>query len=128
VQSSFSASGSKSITRVLKVSNSRELENRLDDHRLLITDLLGGPVKSQSAIGKYGADAIAQSASAQFAPSTISQSVTGQSRPFTLSWTHYILLLSIKHPDERSFYEIEATSQNWTIRVYFSPLPLGEGQ
>ena len=29
--------------------------------------------------------------------------------PFTLSWSHYVLLLTIKNPDERSFYEIEAT-------------------
>ena len=25
--------------------------------------------------------------------------------PFTLSWSHYILLLTIKNPDERGFYE-----------------------
>jgi len=37
-------------------------------------------------------------------------------RPFTLSWTHYIFLLGIKNTDERSFYEIEATSENWTVR------------
>jgi predicted nuclease of restriction endonuclease-like (RecB) superfamily len=36
--------------------------------------------------------------------------------PFTLSWTHYIFLLGIKNPDERSFYEIEATGQSWTVR------------
>jgi predicted nuclease of restriction endonuclease-like (RecB) superfamily len=38
------------------------------------------------------------------------------SRPFTLSWTHYVFLISIKNPAERSFYEIEATDQNWTVR------------
>jgi len=37
-------------------------------------------------------------------------------RPFTLSWSHYVFLLGIKNPDERSFYEIEAGQQNWTIR------------
>lgn len=35
--------------------------------------------------------------------------------PFTLSWTHYVLLLGIKDPDERSFYEIEAASEGWSI-------------
>lgn len=35
--------------------------------------------------------------------------------PFMLSWTHYVLLLTIKDPDERSFYEIEATSQGWSV-------------
>jgi predicted nuclease of restriction endonuclease-like (RecB) superfamily len=39
-----------------------------------------------------------------------------QPRPFTLSWTHYVFLLGIKNTDERSFYEIESTQQNWTIR------------
>lgn len=37
-------------------------------------------------------------------------------RPFTLSWTHYVFLLGIKNPDERSFYEIEAAEQAWTVR------------
>jgi predicted nuclease of restriction endonuclease-like (RecB) superfamily len=37
-------------------------------------------------------------------------------RPFTLGWSHYVFLLGIKNTDERSFYEIEATSQNWTVR------------
>ena len=35
--------------------------------------------------------------------------------PFTLSWTHYVLLLTIKNHDERSFYEIEATQQGWSV-------------
>lgn len=35
---------------------------------------------------------------------------------FTLSWSHYVLLLSIKDPEERSFYEIEAASENWSLR------------
>jgi len=40
----------------------------------------------------------------------------GPLRPFTLSWSHYVFLLGIKNPGERSFYEIEAGQQNWTIR------------
>ena len=35
---------------------------------------------------------------------------------FTLSWSHYVCLLGIKNPEERSFYEIEATNQNWAVR------------
>lgn len=38
------------------------------------------------------------------------------SRPFSLSWSHYVFLLGIKNPDERSFYEIEASSESWTLR------------
>ena len=35
--------------------------------------------------------------------------------PFTLSWTHYVLLISIQDPYERNFYEIEATNQGWSV-------------
>lgn len=35
---------------------------------------------------------------------------------FTLSWTHYLVLMRIKNADERRFYEIEATSGNWSVR------------
>ena len=55
----------------------------------------------QSVIGKSGVQKNLQSA--------IGKSALAQSRPFTLSWTHYIFLLGIKNPDERSFYEIEAS-------------------
>ncbi|MDO9313280.1 MAG: PDDEXK nuclease domain-containing protein [Burkholderiaceae bacterium] len=36
--------------------------------------------------------------------------------PFALSWSHHVFLLGIRNADERSFYEIEATGQNWTLR------------
>jgi predicted nuclease of restriction endonuclease-like (RecB) superfamily len=32
-----------------------------------------------------------------------------------MSWSHYVLLLTIKDPDERSFYEIEATNAGWSV-------------
>ncbi len=32
---------------------------------------------------------------------------------FTLSWNHYQILMRIKNPDERQFYEIESKRQNW---------------
>jgi len=47
----------------------------------------------------------------------ILQKASGQSSPlFRLSWSHYVFLLGIKNPDERSFYEIEAAGQDWTLR------------
>ncbi len=49
----------------------------------------------------------------------ILQSLIAKSCPpgiFTLSWTHYLFLMSIDDLDERSFYEIEATSQHWSVR------------
>jgi hypothetical protein len=35
--------------------------------------------------------------------------------PFTLSWTHYVILLTIKDPDARNFYEIEAAKCGWSV-------------
>ena len=51
------------------------------------------------------------------APFQIVQTPSGQSeRPFSLSWSHYVFLLGIKKAEERSFYEIESTHQNRTLR------------
>lgn len=36
--------------------------------------------------------------------------------PFTLSWSHYLILMRIESDEERSFYEIEAQRQNWSVR------------
>jgi predicted nuclease of restriction endonuclease-like (RecB) superfamily len=35
---------------------------------------------------------------------------------FSLSWSHYVVLLTIKSLDERHFYEIETNENNWGIR------------
>ncbi len=35
---------------------------------------------------------------------------------FALSWSHYLVLMRIENPDERSFYEIECRNQNWSVR------------
>ncbi|TWT74359.1 PDDEXK nuclease domain-containing protein [Allorhodopirellula solitaria] len=35
---------------------------------------------------------------------------------FPLSWSHYVTLLTIDNADERSFYEIETSQNNWGVR------------
>ena len=35
---------------------------------------------------------------------------------FSLSWSHYLILMRIENADERSFYEIEAIQQQWSVR------------
>jgi hypothetical protein len=37
-------------------------------------------------------------------------------RAFPLGWSHYVELLTIHSPDERRFYEIEATTNQWSVR------------
>jgi predicted nuclease of restriction endonuclease-like (RecB) superfamily len=56
----------------------------------------------------------------------ISQTLSSQSRNislltqigqnFSLSWSHYQILMSLQNPDERSFYEIEAATNQWSTR------------
>lgn len=36
--------------------------------------------------------------------------------PFTLSWSHYVFLIGIRDAGERRFYELESTSQGWSLR------------
>ena len=38
------------------------------------------------------------------------------SRKFTLSWSHYVFLMGVDNKEERDFYEIEASEQNWSLR------------
>jgi predicted nuclease of restriction endonuclease-like (RecB) superfamily len=38
------------------------------------------------------------------------------SNRFVLGWTHYVSLLSVANPDERRFYEIEASENSWGAR------------
>ena len=35
---------------------------------------------------------------------------------FKLSWSHYLILMRIERAEERHFYEIEATQQDWSVR------------
>jgi predicted nuclease of restriction endonuclease-like (RecB) superfamily len=59
---------------------------------------------------------IDQSPTEQSAPVEIWQKPSAKfSNPFTLSWSHYVELLTVKDPDERSFYEIEATNSGWSL-------------
>ena len=51
-------------------------------------------------------------------PSTIPQKgqILSDQFHFTLSWSHYLKLMRIDNPEERRFYEIEATENNWSLR------------
>jgi predicted nuclease of restriction endonuclease-like (RecB) superfamily len=63
----------------------------------------------QTLTGKLAAKQIVRKVSAK------SAALNG-ARPFALSWSHYVFLTGIKNSDERSFYEIESASENWTVR------------
>ena len=74
------------------------------------------PPIAQQAAGQWGAGQIQQKPAVRMASAEIAQQPAGQfGNPFTLSWTHYVILLTVKDPDERSFYEIEATNEGWSV-------------
>ncbi len=69
------------------------------------------PPISQTPSGKLPAFGISQTPSGEL------QVIEGNQRvPFALSWSHYVFLLGIRNVSERSFYEIEASKQNWSLR------------
>src|SRR5258707_15864819 len=80
---------------------------------------LSGSEISEKPSRKLAASEISQQHAGKFAPSKIFQKASEKlaiwqkpsaksDQPFTLGWSHYVELLPIKNPDERSFYEIEA--------------------
>jgi len=75
------------------------------------TARLPGSPGFESLIGESGTAAKGQSL-----PDQLAVARKSEPRKFTLSWTHYLFLMGIKKPEERDFYEIEAASQNWTVR------------
>jgi hypothetical protein len=68
-----------------------------------VSGQLPQPRKSQTVSGKSSLAEISHTASVK-------------SEMWSLSWSHYLFLMDIKDPDERSFYEIEATSEGWSLR------------
>jgi len=75
---------------------------------------------SQTSSDQFIQKAIGQTMSDQLALTgktvTSSQIAANVGQLFKLSWSHYVFLIGIKNPQERSFYEIEAINQNWTLR------------
>jgi predicted nuclease of restriction endonuclease-like (RecB) superfamily len=64
-----------------------------------------------------------QTASAESSSTPIVQTLSGQlpklaslAEAFPLPWSAYVRLLSVKKPEARSFYEIEALRCGWTVR------------
>lgn len=89
-------------------------QNRIPQSLIEELTVTSNNKKTQSAIEE--STRTKKSASAM-RKSEIAQSLIVQfEKPFVLSWTHYIQLLKIADEDERSFYEIEAANNNWSVR------------
>jgi predicted nuclease of restriction endonuclease-like (RecB) superfamily len=74
------------------------------------------PTIAQTVSGQLPAPPKTQTPSGESLPTPVGQTVPTRSRPWTLSWSHYLFLMGIKDPDERAFYEIEATNEGWSLR------------
>ncbi len=72
----------------------------------------------QTPSGQLPPSRIGQTPSDQLAPLAKNQIYEAPFRKFTLSWSHYVFLMGIENPGERSFYEIEAASQAWSLREF----------
>jgi predicted nuclease of restriction endonuclease-like (RecB) superfamily len=70
---------------------------------------------SQKASGKLADPEKAQNAPARALPAMYSSTMPSQRDAFRLSWSHYVFLISIKNAEERQFYEIESTQNDWSL-------------
>ncbi len=59
---------------------------------------------------------IPQTLSAFFGDMQLQQISDQIGEAFRLSWSHYVVLMTIDNTDERRFYEIEALENSWSIR------------
>lgn len=66
--------------------------------------------KSQTASGEFGN--VLQNAQKTAFRALVSE----LSSRFMLSWSHYLLLSQLDNSEERQFYEIEASNENWSLR------------
>ncbi len=76
------------------------------------------PEKCQMPSGKLPSIQKSQTPSGELAGGILSilRTPSAQSAfPFKLSWSQYVFLISIANPDERRFYEIEASADGWTL-------------
>lgn len=75
-------------------------------------------LKSQTMSGKSLTREKSKTLSAESSQLSISETASRISftTQFPLSWSHYVTLIRIKDEQERSFYEIEAAQNNWSVR------------
>ena len=82
--------------------------------------LPGGPAFDNSATALRNSGSHSESATAlRISPSPsllTTDSLTPLAEQLPLGWSHYVALLSVSDADARSFYEIEAANNDWSVR------------
>ena len=117
-QGSKRAAYGKAILKELSARLSEEFgrgfsEDNLANMRKFYLLYGGGQEISETLSGKSGHDAKSETPSRK---SSVPQKRLLPPMGFTLSWSEYIFLMGIKNREERSFYEIEAAVQGWSVR------------
>ena len=103
--------------RLPQIWQTPSAKSRRDEIRQTPSAKLVAPEKGQTLSDQLPSTQKHQTPSGELAPVEIVQKASAQStNPFTLSWSHYVELLGIKDPDERSFYEIESRQSDWNVR------------
>jgi len=92
-----------------------EWQNRVPQISQMLSGILLDAPIFQSLTEKSVGSEISQTPSGKLVPARIRQTASGKS-PFTLSWSHYVALMTIHDPEERSFYEIESARSDWNVR------------
>ncbi len=89
------------------------------DRALAISQTASGklPVaeKSQATSGELADERKGRTPSGESSKTELQRVAAKADRPFSLSWSQYVFLVSINDPDERRFYEIEASAGGWTL-------------
>lgn len=114
--------------QVVRAVNTTMVHTYFEIGRLIIEHEQGGNIKAE-----YGAETLKQLSSELirefgkgFSLTNLKQMRTfylayykGQTvsdESFSLSWSHYLKLMRISNPQERQFYEIESSKNNWSFR------------
>jgi predicted nuclease of restriction endonuclease-like (RecB) superfamily len=91
-------------------------ETRLKLYRMFYLQKQIRPTPSDELNVATGTIQIDSLFSATITPRNLQETIKRLSRDFILSWSHYVVLLTVEDSEERSFYEIEAAQNSWSVR------------
>jgi predicted nuclease of restriction endonuclease-like (RecB) superfamily len=88
----------------------------LDKIRKFYTIYSNSSTLSTNSDSSEIAETLFKNASINAISETVSAKFEKQKTLFVLTWSHYTFLMRIDDANERSFYEIETTKNNWSVR------------
>ena len=101
-----------SITQTVSAQFTQESKNVL----LNTPEQISQTLSAKSASPQISTTVSSKSAAAEKTVQIIPYQKENLSTRFKLSYSHYLFLMKIDNPDERTFYEKEAVNGNWSLR------------